>query len=79
MRQSIVLPRVNLVERDLVAMSKIEKQADLSVSIINLFRSLVTCLCRNVCCLYVTDILLPFQTQTSGISERLHICIISNP
>lgn len=53
--------RVDLVERDLVAMSKIEKQANLSVSIINLFRSFVTCLCRNVFCLYVADIPPPFQ------------------
>lgn len=40
---SILTQRVKLVERDLVAMSKVEKQANLSFSMVSLFRSFVMC------------------------------------
>lgn len=35
--------RVNLIETDLVAMSKVEKQANLSLSVVSLFSSSVIC------------------------------------
>lgn len=35
--------RVNLIERDLIAMSKVEKRANLSFSMVSLFMSFVTC------------------------------------
>lgn len=49
MRQSVILPRVSLVERDLVAMSKAEKQANVSFSMVSLFRSFVMCSVFVVC------------------------------
>lgn len=35
--------RVNLMETDLVAVSKVEKQANLSLSVVSLFKSFVVC------------------------------------
>lgn len=40
--------RVNLIEKDLVAMSKVERQANLSFSLVSLFRSFVNVLCYGV-------------------------------
>ena len=71
--------RVNLIERDLVAMSKVEKQANLSSSMVSLFPSFWHVLCCIVFCLYRDDIPPPFQTLTSGILERLHVCVVLNP
>lgn len=45
--------RVNLVERDLIAMSKVEKQANLSFSMVSLFRSFFDVFCVSQCLLSV--------------------------
>lgn len=44
--------RVNLVQRDMVAMSKVEKQAKVSFSMVSLFRFFVMCSVFVVCFVY---------------------------
>ena len=55
--------RVHLVERDLVALSKAEKQANLSFSMASLPRSFLPCsVFHQAFCLCADDLPPPFQT-----------------